>query len=93
MERPPAASTVTFAHVHDDVPSRVTGSSTAGSGPDDTLTGRFSIFRQPRVDSEGVPHGRNAADGSIQLKYVEGVPRLAIGKIGHFGPILPALAR
>jgi len=36
-----------------------------------------------------VPHDAMLQDGSIQLKYVEGVPRLAIGKIGYFGPSPP----
>jgi Raf kinase inhibitor-like YbhB/YbcL family protein len=86
------AATVTFAlFLHDaDVPSRVTGSSTAGSGPDDTL--HWAIFNIPAAASglpEGVPHDVMLQDGSIQLKYVEGVPRLAIGKIGYFGPSPP----
>jgi Raf kinase inhibitor-like YbhB/YbcL family protein len=86
---------VTFALIlHDaDVPSRVTGSSGAGpaaSGPDDTL--HWAIFNIPASASElpeGVPHDIMLQDGSIQLKYVEGVPRLAIGKIGYFGPSPP----
>ncbi len=77
--------------MHDaDVPSRVTGSSAAGSGPDDTL--HWAIFNIPATASglpEGVPHDVMLQDGSIQLKYVEGVPRLAIGKIGYFGPSPP----
>ena len=90
-------ATVTFALIlHDaDVPSRVTGSSAAGSGPamsgpDDTL--HWAIFNIPATASElpeGVPHDVMLQDGSIQLKYVEGVPRLAIGKIGYFGPSPP----
>jgi len=83
-------ATVTLALIlHDaDVPSRVTGSSVAG--PDDTL--HWVIFNIPATASglpEGVPHDVMLQDGSIQLKYVEGVPRLAIGKIGYFGPSPP----
>lgn len=86
------AATVTLALIlHDaDVPSRVTGSSTAASGPDDTL--HWAIFNIPATASglpEGVPHDIMLQDGSIQFKYVEGVPRLAIGKIGYFGPSPP----
>jgi Raf kinase inhibitor-like YbhB/YbcL family protein len=90
-------ATVTLALIlHDaDVPSRVTGSSAAGSGPaasgpDDTL--HWAIFNIPATASglpEGVPHDVMLQDGSIQLKYVDGVPRLAIGKIGYFGPSPP----
>jgi Raf kinase inhibitor-like YbhB/YbcL family protein len=88
-------ATVTLALIlHDaDVPSRVTGASGAGpavSGPDDTL--HWAIFNIPSTASglpEGVPHDVMLQDGSIQLKYVEGVPRLAIGKIGYFGPSPP----
>ena len=84
------AATVTFALIlHDgDVPSRVTGS--AAANPDDTL--HWAIFNIPATASglpEGVPHDLMLPDGSIQLKYVEGVPRLAIGKIGYFGPSPP----
>jgi Raf kinase inhibitor-like YbhB/YbcL family protein len=83
-------ATVTLALIlHDaDVPSRVTGSSAAG--PDDTL--HWAIFNIPATASglpEGVPHDVMLQDGSIQIKYVEGVPRLAIGKIGYFGPSPP----
>ena len=83
-------ATVTFALIlHDaDVPSRVTGSS--GAGPDDTL--HWAVFNIPASAGglpEGVPHDVMLQDGSIQLKYVEGVPRLAIGKIGYFGPSPP----
>jgi Raf kinase inhibitor-like YbhB/YbcL family protein len=83
-------ATATFALIlHDaDVPSRATGS--AGSGPDDTL--HWAIFNIPASAHglpEGVPHDVTLEDGSIQLKYVEGVPRLAIGKIGYFGPSPP----
>ena len=91
------AATVTFALIlHDaDVPSRVTGSHTAASGPaasgpDDTL--HWAIFNIPATASglpEGVPHDVMLQDGSIQFKYVAGVPRLAIGKIGYFGPSPP----
>ena len=85
-------ATVTLALIlHDaDVPSRVTGASAAGAGPDDTL--HWAIFNIPSTASglpEGVPHDAMLQDGSIQLKYVEGVPRLAIGKIGYFGPSPP----
>jgi len=85
-------ATVTLALIlHDaDVPSRVTGSGAAGSGPDDTL--HWAIFNIPASAGglpEGVPHEVMLQDGSIQLKYVEGVPRLAIGKIGYFGPSPP----
>ena len=85
-------ATVTLALIlHDaDVPSRVTGSGAAGSGPEDTL--HWAIFNIPSTASglpEGVPHDIMLQDGSIQLKYVEGVPRLAIGKIGYFGPSPP----
>ena len=88
-------ATVTVAVIlHDaDVPSRVTGVSGAGpvvSGPDDTL--HWAIFNIPASASglpEGVPHDVMLQDGSIQLKYVDGVPRLAIGKIGYFGPSPP----
>jgi Raf kinase inhibitor-like YbhB/YbcL family protein len=83
-------ATVTLALIlHDaDVPSRVTGAS--GAGPDDTL--HWAIFNIPATASglpEGVPHDVMLQDGSIQLRYVEGVPRLAIGKIGYFGPSPP----
>jgi phosphatidylethanolamine-binding protein (PEBP) family uncharacterized protein len=90
-------TTVTLALIlHDaDVPSRVTASSAAGSGPDDTL--HWAIFNIPATANElpeGVPHDVMLQDGSIQLKYVECVPRLAIGKIGYFGPsLLRALSR
>jgi Raf kinase inhibitor-like YbhB/YbcL family protein len=95
-------ATVSLALIlHDaDVPSRVTGSGAAGSGPavygsavygsDDTL--HWAIFNIPATASglpEGVPHEVMLQDGSIQLKYVGGVPRLAIGKIGYFGPSPP----
>jgi Raf kinase inhibitor-like YbhB/YbcL family protein len=90
-------ATMTLALIlHDaDVPSRVAGSGTAGSspavsGPDDTL--HWAIFNIPATASglpEGVPQDVMLQDGSIQLKYVEGVPRLAIGKIGYFGPSPP----
>jgi Raf kinase inhibitor-like YbhB/YbcL family protein len=59
-------------------------------GPDGTL--HWLIFNIPASESglpEGVPHDEMLADGSVQLKYVEGVPRLAIGKIGYFGPSPP----
>jgi Raf kinase inhibitor-like YbhB/YbcL family protein len=89
---PAPEATVTLALIlHDsDVPSRVTGANAAGSGPDDTL--HWAIFNIPSTASglpEGVPHDVMLQDGSIQLKYVEGVPRLAIGKIGYFGPSPP----
>jgi len=85
-------ATVTLALIlHDaDVPSRVTGAGASGAGPDDTL--HWAIFNIPSTASglpEGVPHDVMLQDGSIQLKYVEGVPRLAIGKIGYFGPSPP----
>lgn len=59
-------------------------------GPDGTL--HWVIFNIPAAAAglpEGVPHDLMLADGSVQLKYVEGVPRLAIGKIGYFGPSPP----
>jgi Raf kinase inhibitor-like YbhB/YbcL family protein len=59
-------------------------------GADDTL--HWVIFNIPASATglpEGVPHDEMLADGSVQLKYVEGVPRLAIGKIGYFGPSPP----
>jgi Raf kinase inhibitor-like YbhB/YbcL family protein len=85
-------ATVTLALIlHDaDVPSRVTGAGAAGAGPDDTL--HWAIFNIPSTASglpEGVAHDVMLQDGSIQFKYVEGVPRLAIGKIGYFGPSPP----
>jgi hypothetical protein len=88
-------ATVTLALIlHDaDVPSRVPNAPASGpvvSGPDDTL--HWAIFNIPSTASglpEGVPHDVMLQDGSIQLKYVEGVPRLAIGKIGYFGPSPP----
>jgi hypothetical protein len=83
---------VTFALIfHDaDVPSRPAGSTSAASDPDDTL--HWVIFNIPAGAAglpEGVPHDLMLEDGSVQLKYVEGVPRLAIGKIGYFGPSPP----
>jgi Raf kinase inhibitor-like YbhB/YbcL family protein len=86
---------VTLALIlHDaDVPSRPVASSSAGSGPDDTL--HWAIFNIPAKVArlpEGVPHNQTLEDGSVQLKYVEGVPRLAIGKIGYFGPSPPPTA-
>jgi len=59
-------------------------------GPDGTL--HWLIFNIPASTSvlpEGVPHDVMLLDGSVQLKYVEGVPRLAIGKVGYFGPSPP----
>ena len=83
-------SAVTLALVlHDaDVPSRPSPS--AGPGPDDTL--HWAIFNIPVKATglpEGVPHNQMLEDGSVQLKYAAGVPRLAIGKIGYFGPSPP----
>ena len=87
---PDAAVTLALI-LHDaDVPSRPAASSSAGSGPDDTL--HWAIFNIPAKAAglpEGVPHNQALEDGSVQLKYVEGVPRLAIGKIGYFGPSPP----
>ena len=85
-------ATVTLALIlHDaDVPSRPAGSTAAASDPDDTL--HWVIFNIPAGAAglpEGVPHDPMLEDGSVQLKYVEGVPRLAIGKIGYFGPSPP----
>jgi len=87
---PEAAVTLALI-LHDaDVPSRSAASSSAGAGPDDTL--HWAIFNIPASATglpEGVPHNQMLEDGSVQLKYVEGVPRLAIGKIGYFGPSPP----
>jgi Raf kinase inhibitor-like YbhB/YbcL family protein len=83
---------VTLALIlHDaDVPSRPAASSSSASDPADTL--HWVIFNIPARAAglpEGVPHDTMLEDGSVQLKYVEGVPRLAIGKIGYFGPSPP----
>jgi Raf kinase inhibitor-like YbhB/YbcL family protein len=88
-------ATLTLALIlHDaDVPSRPAASTSAGSGPDDTL--HWAIFNIPAGAGgvpEGVAHNLILEDGSVQLKYVEGVPRLAIGKIGYFGPSPPPSA-
>jgi Raf kinase inhibitor-like YbhB/YbcL family protein len=87
---PDAAVTLALI-LHDaDVPSRPAASTSAGSGPDDTL--HWAIFNIPARAAglpEGVPHNQMLEDGSVQFKYVEGVPRLAIGKIGYFGPSPP----
>jgi Raf kinase inhibitor-like YbhB/YbcL family protein len=87
---PEAAVTLALI-LHDaDVPSRPAASTSAASDPDDTL--HWVIFNIPARASglpEGVPHDPTIEDGSVQLKYVEGVPRLAIGKIGYFGPSPP----
>jgi Raf kinase inhibitor-like YbhB/YbcL family protein len=87
---PKAAVTLTLI-LHDaDVPSRPAASTSAASDPDDTL--HWVIFNIPAGSAglpEGVPHDLMLQDGSVQLKYVEGVPRLAIGKIGYFGPSPP----
>jgi Raf kinase inhibitor-like YbhB/YbcL family protein len=87
---PDAAVTLALI-LHDaDVPSRPAASTSAGSGPDDTL--HWAIFNVPAKAAgppEGVPHNQMLEDGSVQLKYVEGVPRLAIGKVGYFGPSPP----
>ena len=86
------AGTMTIALIlHDaDVASRMTGSVSAGAGPDDTL--HWAIFNIPATATglrEGVPHNLVLEDGSVQLKYTDGVPRLAIGTIGYFGPSPP----
>ena len=87
----PAAAVTLALILHDaDVPSRPAASSSIGSGPDDTL--HWAIYNIPAKAAglpEGVPHDLMLDDGSVQLKYVEGVPRLAIGKIGYFGPSPP----
>ena len=87
---PEAAVTLALI-LHDaDVPSRPAASTSAASDPDDTL--HWVIFNIPARAAglpEGVPHDLTIEDGSVQLKYVEGVPRLAIGKIGYFGPSPP----
>jgi Raf kinase inhibitor-like YbhB/YbcL family protein len=87
---PEAAVTLALI-LHDaDVPSRPAASSSAASDPDDTL--HWVIFNIPARAAglpEGVPHDLMIEDGSVQLKYVEGVPRLAVGKIGYFGPSPP----
>jgi Raf kinase inhibitor-like YbhB/YbcL family protein len=87
---PQAAVTLALI-LHDaDVPSRPAASSSAASDPDDTL--HWVIFNIPAGAAglhEGVPHDLTIEDGSVQLKYVEGVPRFAIGKIGYFGPSPP----
>jgi len=79
---PEAALTLALI-LHDaDVPSRL--------NPDDTL--HWMIFNIPAMAgglAEGLPHNVMLEDGSVQLKYVEGVPHLAIGKIGYFGPSPP----
>jgi Raf kinase inhibitor-like YbhB/YbcL family protein len=62
---------------------------TAGRS-DDTL--HWLIFNIPGTATglaENVPHNTTLEDGSVQLKYVDGVPRLAIGFIGYFGPSPP----
>jgi phosphatidylethanolamine-binding protein (PEBP) family uncharacterized protein len=60
------AGTVTLALiVHDaDVPTRLTGSTSAGAGPDDTL--HWAIFNIPATATglpEGVPHNLTLEDG------------------------------
>jgi len=62
----------------------------AQKGPDDTL--HWLIYNIPAAATglpENVPHDVNLADGSVQLKYTEGVPRLAVGTTGYFGPSPP----
>lgn len=87
---PSAAVTIALI-LHDaDVPSRLAGSTSAGAGPEDTL--HWAIFNIPATAAglpEGVPHNTTLEDGSVQWKYVDGVPRLAIGTIGYFGPSPP----
>jgi Raf kinase inhibitor-like YbhB/YbcL family protein len=90
---PEAAVTLALI-LHDaDVPSRPAASPSAASDPDDIL--HWVVFNIPAKSTglpEGVPHNLMLEDGSVQLKYVEGVPRLAIGKIGYFGPSPPPTA-
>ena len=66
--------------LHDsDVPSR--------PDPDDTL--HWAIFIIPAMTS-GLPEGMShdvVQDGSVQLKYVEGVPRPAVGKSVISAPV------
>jgi Raf kinase inhibitor-like YbhB/YbcL family protein len=87
---PKAAVTLALI-LHDaDVSSRPAASTSAAADADDTL--HWVIFNIPAGAAglpEGVPHDPTLEDGSVQLKYVEGVPRLAIGKIGYFGPSPP----
>jgi Raf kinase inhibitor-like YbhB/YbcL family protein len=87
----PKAAVSLVLILHDaDVPTRPAASTSAASDPDDTL--HWVIFNIPAAAAglpEGVPHDVTLEDGSVQFKYVEGVPRLAIGKIGYFGPSPP----
>ncbi|MGA2716009.1 MAG: YbhB/YbcL family Raf kinase inhibitor-like protein [Bryobacteraceae bacterium] len=86
------ASAVTIALIfHDaDVASRPSASTLPGASADDTL--HWAIFNIPATATglpEGVPHNVNLDDGSVQIKYADGVPRLAIGVTGYFGPSPP----
>jgi len=86
-EVPQAALTIALI-LHDaDVPFPLAA---AGSGTGDIL--HWAIFKIPAKSAglpEAVPHDLMLEDGSVQFKYAEGVPRLAIGKIGYFGPSPP----
>lgn len=79
----PSAAVTLALILHDaDVPSR--------PNPEDTL--HWAIFNIPASATglpEGVPHNTGLEDGSVQWKYVDGVPRLAVGTIGYFGPSPP----
>jgi Raf kinase inhibitor-like YbhB/YbcL family protein len=86
------ASAVTIALIlHDaDVASRPSASTLPGASADDTL--HWAIFNVPATATglpEGVPHNVTLDDGSVQIKYADGVPRLAIGVTGYFGPSPP----
>jgi Raf kinase inhibitor-like YbhB/YbcL family protein len=86
------ASAVTIALIlHDaDVASRPSASTLPGASSDDTLL--WAIFNIPATAMglpENVPHDVKLDDGSVQIKYTDGVPRLAIGVTGYFGPSPP----
>ena len=86
------ASAVTIALIlHDaDVASRPSASTLPGASADDTL--HWAIFNIPATATglpENVPHDAKLDDGGVQIKYTDGVPRLAIGVTGYFGPSPP----
>ena len=87
----PEGATTLALILHDtDVAARAAGSTAKGAGPDDTL--HWVIYNIPATSTglaEGVPPNASLDNGSVQMKYTEGVPRLAIGKTGYFGPSPP----
>jgi len=84
---PAGAVTMALLLNDGDVPAR------AGAGLTSEGTLHWMIFNIPASATglpEGVPHNPTLEDGSVQLKYTDGVPRLAVGVTGYFGPSPPA---